>query len=519
MATDDLTFLELTDMAGIEWSPAQREFARVAFCGLPPSPSSIGKKLWGFEEAPTKLHLRIVGAVCGREAGKSLLAGCRAVHLACTVDLSPIRHREVAVCPVVSTDIDTARQVVRFALGLCEELGIPTTNLIRDGEDGFSIIRSNGKLVNVMPKSATIGGRNVRGRSLVCVVLDEIAFFRDSRHKVNDIDIFDALKSRIMPGGQMILLSSPWTESGLLYDFWKRNYEHPKDGLIAWAPTSLMRSDRPDILEIIEMERETDPEKCARERDASFMTVGANQFFDPRAVQQSIVSAMATDAPQQTVAVGGDFAFTRNSSAFVAARVYQDKDAERPIYEVIGLKEMRPKGRPLKPSVVCRDAANFAKKIGVEEIIADGYSREAVAEHLEKHEITHIIAPAGSNAKQETFGVVRALFHEGRLRIPSDIDGSELVDKLMRQIKEVSGRPVQGGRVEIESPLWRSGEHGDLVSALVVALWRLSRLGPDAPDEEDDKDFDEYERAWMAEAAEKRQKVSRSNRRLTKGLY
>jgi hypothetical protein len=44
-------------------------------------------------------------------------------------------------------------------------------------------------------------------------------------------------------------------------------------------------------------------------------------------------------------------------------------------------------------------------------------------------------------------------------------------DRLLRQLREVTVRPLTGGGMSVSSP--RSpGGHGDLVSALVLALWQ-----------------------------------------------
>jgi hypothetical protein len=424
-----------------------------------------------------------------------------------TVDISKLSAREKALCPVIAPRLEEAQQVVRFSLGFAERCGLDITQRTAGGEQGFSIRRKNGQLVRIQARAATARGIAGRGYSIPGAILDEAAFFRDALSKVNDIEIYSAIKPRLMKGGQIVLLSSPWSEGGLLYDLWRRNYGKPVDALVAHAPTSLMRSDDPDRLVAIEADRTVDPEKAAREYDACFMTANAKAFFDPRSIAAAFVDADVSRKEESTRAVGGDFAFRSNSSAFAAAQV--SRDAERVSYEVFGLLEKKPVGEPLKPSVICAEASEFAKVAGTDEVVADGHHRESVAEHLWNNGVTHIIAPAGSVGKTEVYQVARQLLHEGAVRIPNNLPGAE---KLKQQLRETTYRALAGGSVTIDHPLWRTGEHGDLVSALVLALWRCYRLGaPDAPDAER-TDVDEFERFFMTKFVEDESLTRRAER-------
>lgn len=490
-----LSYLQFAEALELELTPAQREFARVAFDGGVPCPCEICRELWGTWDKATNVARWVVAAVCGRGSGKSLLGGSRILHLAMTVDISKLAEREKALCPVIAPRLEEAQQVVRFSLGFAERCGLDISQRTAGGEQGFSIRRENGQLVRIQARAATARGIAGRGYSIVGAILDEAAFFRDALSKVNDIEIFSAIKPRLMKGGQIVLLSSPWSESGLLYDLWRRNFGKPIDALVAHAPTSLMRTDDPERILAIEADRAIDPEKAAREYDAKFMTANVKAFFDPR----SIAAAFVPQVPRQdraTRAVGGDFAFKSNSSAFAAAQAVRVEDGVS--YEITDLVEYRPSGEALKPSVICKDAADFAKLHGTDEIIADGHHRESVAEHLWTNGISHILAPSGAVGKAEVYQIARQLLHEGLVKIPEEIRGSQaLAEKLKQQLRETTYRALAGGNVSIDHPLWRTGEHGDLVSALVLALWRAYKLGAPEPEKQRRTDIDELEQYFM----------------------
>ena len=513
---DRLSYLDFVDALGLTLSPAQRLFAAVAFDGaVPPKDNVAAVTLFGRAD-PSTLHVppearKVAGAVCGRGSGKSLLGGTRALHLAMTVDVSRLQPREVAVCPVIAPDLDTAKVVVRFALGAAESLGLRITNRVADGEEDFSIMRASGRRVRIVARAASAGGVAARGRFMPCAVMDEAAFFRDSNHKVNDQDIFDAIKPRIAPEGQLVLLSSPWMENGLLYELWRRNYGKPFDAIVAHAPTGLMRADDASILRDIELERKVDPEKCARERDAEFMTSNAAAFFNPRAVAATLCADVVRDSERaySTKAVGGDFAFRRNSTAFVACATreieLEDKSRKR-VFDIVDLCEEMPRGAPLKPSETCARGAAFAKDAGTDEIIADGHYREAVVEGLADHGVSFVLAPEGAGGKAEVAQVVRTLLHEGAVRVDSKLP---LADKLVRQLREVTSRALSGGGISLDSPTWRTGEHGDLASAFFLAVWRAYRLGWTAPEKNSGVVVDPIEQQLMEEASAQEQRARR----------
>ena len=480
----------------------------MAFDGERPDDSELAVRMFGRQqpsamETPPEAR-KTAAAVCGRGSGKSLLGGTRALHLAMTVDVSRLQPREVAVCPVIAPDLDTAKVVVRFALGAAEALGLRIVNRVADGEEDFSIVRANGKRVRIVARAASAGGVAARGRFMPCAVMDEAAFFRDSNHKVNDQDIFDALKPRIAPEGQLVLLSSPWLENGLLYELWRRNFGKPFDAVVAHAPTGLMRADDEAILRDIELERRVDPEKCARERDAEFMTSNAAAFFNPRAIA-AMVCPDVERVPTATRAVGGDFAFRRNSTAFVACETHELPGGKR-VFDITALLEEMPRGQPLKPSATCAKGAEFAREVGTDEIIADGHYRETVVEELSNNGVSFILAPEGASGKAEVAQVVRNLMHEGSIRLRADIP---LADKLLRQLREVTSRALSGGGISLDSPTWRTGEHGDLASAFFLAVWRAYKLGWTAPERAVNNDADEYEQQLMIEEQAREQREQR----------
>ena len=324
--------------------------------------------------------------------------------------------------------------------------------------------REHGRIVAVECLPATRGGSALRGRSLVGAVLDEACFFRDDEFVVNDGELFKAVAPRVMAGGQVVLASTPWAEGqGLLADLFHTNLGAPRTALAAHAPTLLLRDDA-RTRAMVERERERDPDNAAREFDAEFMSAGSGVFFDPQAIDRSVDASLRlplAHVPSEAAAAGADFGFRSDSSALVVARF------DGTLYRVANLLELRPqRGQPLQPSLVVATFADATRRYGVPAVVANRHYEEAIREHLGAHGLRLVPAADGLRGKLETYTRARALLHEGRVRLPEH-------PRLVAQLKAVVSRPTPGGGLTITSPRRAGGGHGDLVSALVLALAAL----------------------------------------------
>lgn len=466
-------FTAFVSWLGITLTLGQRVAVLVAYDGLEPKDlrgdeRDMARKLFGDVQTIPPAARRTIVAVCGRAGGKSyVLSALRMLHLALTVSLATLAPGEVAVALVVAPDKKTAGQVLRFALGAARQRPELKRRIVSTTAEGFELKRDDGQ-VSIQVLAATRGGSAVRGRSYVGAVLDECAFFRDADSGVvNDAEIYKAIIPRVMQGGQIVLASTPWAELGLLYDFHQRNHGHPVDAVSVHAPTLLLRGDQ-ETRDLVATEYARDPMNAAREFGAEFMASAGEAFFDGEAIKQAIDETLILPAPRAHLiaSVGADMGFRSDS----AAQVVTLRDDVR--ITVASVQELRPeKGKPLKPSEVVRQFAIVARGFEAAYVVADGHYRESIQEHLSEHGLELTMAPEGAKGKSDTYTAVRIKLNEGRIRLPNH-------ERLIRQLKEVRARPVSGGGISIVSPRWRTGGHGDIVSAFVLAAWDSARQMP-----------------------------------------
>lgn len=468
------SFLEFVKSdLGVTLTPGQRVLCGIAFDGMEPdalegADRELARQIFGDVDTIPPGARNVLAAMCGARAGKSyILCALRLLHLSLTVDLSMLAPGEVASGPIVAPDMRLAQQTLRYITGAVDAAPGLAAMVRKQGVEALTLLRPDGVMVTMECLPATRGGSAVRGRALFGAILEEACFFRGSDSVINDEELFKAVAPRIVPAGQLIIASTPWAESGLLYDLYEHNWGSPTDALSAHAPTLLLRNDE-HTRELVEKERERDPDNAAREFDAEPMVSGTSDFFDLQAIKQceadDLPLVLAPQLPQDACAVFGlDTGFRKDPSAGVVVRRTGD------IYEVAECVEIRPpKGGRLVPSVTILELFTRAKHHRCAVAVADGHYIETVREHSGGIELRE--APSGVAGKVGAYTDARRLINEGKVRIPA---GNK---RLLAQLRQVVQKPTPGGQLSITSPR-RGGAHGDLASAFVLALWAVANTG------------------------------------------
>jgi hypothetical protein len=387
----------------------------------------------------------------------------------CVRDLSALAPGEEAFATVVAPNDDLRQQAINYALGACRTkpelralLRLPKGTKPEDTPSEFGLWRPDfDRVVMFNGAVATRGGYGVRGRWHTDLAMDECAFFRDSSSKVNDKDIYEAGVSRVLPGGQVMLGSTPWAKAGLLYEFYRDNYGKPESCLVAHAPTLLL-NDNPTTRQVVEMETKRDPDNARREYDAVFMESGTTIFFEETTLTKALTDEPFELRPGDQVAAGADLGLRADSSALALAAIRGDT-----IHVFDGLECRPSEDAPLSLEKTFSEFVTKLRERRCGYVMADQHYREALHEFLVKHDMA--VAPA-QETPADRYVRTRVLLRAGRVKI----HGLEFRDRLMRQLREVQGKPTTGGGMSIVHPRWATGGHGDIADAFVLALWQLA---------------------------------------------
>ncbi len=489
-----MTYLAFCERVGVRLESGQEAFARVAFDNDMPAslPDAVRERMAlifgpNFTSPPRRARA-VVAAVCGARSGKSYLAALRLLHLSLTLPLDRLAPGEHAFGLFVAPDLRLAQQTLRYVRGVFDAVVRQARGLRLLSETETSLSFARGKhAVTLECLPATRGGAAGRGRTLIGAVLDEAAFFRDESYKVNDAEVYEALRPRVIAGGQLLLVSTPWAKAGLLYELWRDNWGRPNTCVAAHAPTSVMRDDVA-ILDQVEAERERDPDNAAREFDAVFGDLSSGRFFDDALLERAVSDDVTSASPGTVVTAGADLGFAKNSSALVV--VYRVAE----VYHVAEVLELVPGATALRPSEVFAEFSRALARHQATHVLADQYHYHALREAVAGSELSVSAAPAGQAGKADTYLRLRTLLREGRVRLPRH-------RRLLAQLGQVVARPTPGGGLSVTSPTTADGAHGDLASALVLAVWQAS--GVEVPGPEAEPGTIEF---W---AAEERREIER----------
>lgn len=482
---------------------------KVAFDGvqpkdLPEAEREIAREMFGDLRTVHPSLLDVLVFVFGARGGKTRLGAARLLYLALFADLSSLAPGQEGKCWVIAPELDLASEAMNYIKGALEadpQLRGFLVNPPRAGVkvERVTILRPDGRIVAFEAKAAKRMGVTERGRTLIGVLLDEAAFFLDESYKVNDVEIFNAIQPRMfLPVGQLLIFSTPWAESGLLFDLYKANHPRvggkPTTALAALASTPAMRSD-PGVLsqvdKAVHIDQQRGTQNAQREFFCKFLSVSAAQFFAADDLTAAIAppEGLPTVAPiGARVGAGGDVGLVKNSSTIAIAYRVENR------LTVPVVRELHPdQGNALKPSAVWELFASTLRTWGAATLALDQAERESAREDLGKAGLTVVAAHPVMDCMAE----LRTALRERRVTLPDD-------PLLREQLRSIRVRPRPGGGESLVVPTTPDGRHCDRAVAVATAVFEAWHRGvPVTPVVVDTRDPLEREHEARLERAER----------------
>lgn len=491
---------------GLHLTPGQSVIAKLAFgdhqmADLDGEERALATEMLGGEFHIPDLARHVVALRLGRGSGKTTLCAAYLIYSMMTQDLSRCGPGDLPIAVLIAPNKQTARigmRMMREYVRSHKELERRVESDRSENENDPVLVmkRPDGRMVAAGVFAAAVGGKNVRGRSIVTALMDEAEFFRsEDDSAVSDTDVYRAITPRLL--GKALFISTPWPTETLMSQLFAQNWSNPVAALAIKAPTTLMRSDSPEALRTVEIEMKRDPDNARREFYCETDGIRTEGFFENIALEQACKPLGFLGEPRNPlhpVAVGVDWAFSRDSSTCCVVQF------DGTTYRVSDMLELKPKpGAPLKPSEVVARFAEIAHKYGVSHVVGDEHYREALKEHLQSHGLGIISVPGGITGKALTYSRTRSLLHDGKLLLPP----SDLTKRLIQQAGLVVARATAGGNLTIRQARRTGLGHGDLVSAWVAAVHHLAYHQPKKEDsipERGTPEWETYQKAQLIKA-------------------
>ncbi len=171
-------------------------------------------------DPPTR-QPREVWIIAGRRAGKDSVASVIAAHAAAFFDpKGKLRGGERACVLCLACDRDQSRIVLNYIRSYFTDIPMLRDMVRGERADGLGL--ANGVDIVV----ATNSYRSIRGRSVLCAIFDEVAYWRSETSVAPDVETYHAVVPGLatLPNSVLIGISTPYKKSGLLYDKWRQHY-------------------------------------------------------------------------------------------------------------------------------------------------------------------------------------------------------------------------------------------------------------------------------------------------------
>lgn len=403
-------------------------------------------------DAPTEMIL-----LAGIRSGKSLIAAAAAVHASQRCQVDHLAAGEIPRVSIVSLTQDLSSVVLQHLRGAI--LGSPLLSrlLVRQTADTIVLRHPSGRPVEIKVVAGSKAAGALVARWSAGLILDEASRMSGSEDAVVSFDdARAAMVGRLLPGAQMISISSPWGPSGPFYDLFTESHGNPTSRIVS------MRARGPAMNPVwwtpercCELQA-NDPESYATDVDCRWRT--ADESFLSADQVDRCTRADALDVPpdpRNTYVAAMDPATRSNAWTLII----MTRDGKQ--RTVCVAREWVPKAGPLSPSEVLADIAVICRSYGVTTVQSDGWSLDALRDLARQHGLSLFCPSSGNQDRTDRYLALRRDIQEGLISIPAEA-------QLRQDLLGLRRRVTQNG-VTIHLPQTSDGRHCDYAPSMALA--------------------------------------------------
>jgi hypothetical protein len=392
--------------------------------------------------APPPGGWREAVAVVGRQSGKSTVVGTVVAYE------SAMRGQRGTLGLLVAQDERSVRRTLfNYAREPFRSLEILRAEVQRETADAVEL-RSGVTLACYPCRPAA-----VRGVRAGVVGVDELAYFVSTEGNRVDSEMLTALRPTLATtGGKLLILSSPYGQSGALWDLHRQHFGRDDSPVLVWqASAPEMNPTLP--ADYLARMAEDDPEAYRSEVLGEFRA-GIASLFDAGALEAVVVPERRELPPVDGARY---WAFVDpsggRSDAFTVAIGHAF--GERAVVDVV-----RAWPSPFNPSGVVAEAAALLRAYRVREVVGDRYGGEWPAEAFRAHRIAYTVA---DKPKGDLYLELLATVNSGHVELPD-------VPDLLRELRGLERRRGMSGRDRVDH---RPGGHDDRANAVAGVAFLL----------------------------------------------
>lgn len=384
--------------------------------------------------------------VVSRRGGKSFTLSILAVFVSIFKDWTPfLTTGEKGWVFIISTDKTQSRIIKGYIESILDSQPI-FRNMVEKVTSEEIHLKNK---INIIIKTPTF--RGTRGFSLVCCLLEELAFWRSEEHLANvDYEILRALRPAMatVPGSILIGISSPYQKRGILFDMYSK-YWGDSNGPLIWVAPSILMNPTLDK-NIIKNAYDRDPAAARSEWDAFFRDDISN-FLGIDEIRGSIVTGRYELPKIADVKYRGFLDPSGGKSDSMCLCLSHMESSGKIVIDVI--RERRP---PFQPADVVKEFSGVLESFNVREIESDRYAGEWVSSAFSDFGIR--VKNSALN-KSEIYLEFQPLLLNGTV---------ELLDsrRMAAQLSNLERRTRPGGKDAVDHI---RGQHDDVANVVAAA--------------------------------------------------
>ena len=429
---------------------------------------------------------RTVVGLIGRRSGKSFISCFAALYeiiFGGHTNPNHILEGQEVIVPYVAQDLATAKINMRTIALLAKMVPMLEDQIAKSLPDVIEF--KNG--IKVIPEPPVI--KTGRGVAIPFAILDEVGFWYKTSDAVNpDVEVERAISPAMtqFPNRKMFIISSPYTEEGILWEYSKAGtagIHAPLDkkakyanALVMQASTAAMANPtliRAGLKDTLEEEQAKDPEGFIREYGARFVSAISGylpQHLVQAAIDKGVGLRKRAEIEKHLLVpfyiAAMDPAFRHDSWAFT---IFHRDQFGRVIQDVLQVwTPNKKRGIILNPAIIMSEIDELCKAWNVKFIYSDQAHFDSLQQIALQFKLPITEVPFTGASKAGIFGSLLSMLRQGNLRLLDN-------DAQYQQLVQLQKKMTAMGGIQISAP---KGRHDDIACALALGISKAMSAYP-----------------------------------------
>jgi len=379
--------------------------------------------------------------ITGRQAGKSQIASAIACYVAATSKARSGGH----ILLLAQDQRAAMRVLMTYVREIFADVPALASELIGSTQDTLTL--RNGTSLSVYPCRPA----SLRGIRSPLVILDELAHMLSTEGNPVDREMLRAARPTLATtGGKLLVLSSPYSASGALYDLHKRHFGDETSSTLVWAATAPEMNSTLSA-DYLERMRTEDPDAARSEIDGEFRA-GVSSLFDTEVID-ACVDRNVRERPRLNDVIYSCFIDASSGRADAFAQAFSHNEGRHRVV----LDALYVWSAPFDPASVIAEASTNAKRFGLFSVTGDKYAPGFLVSGFREHGIAYRFS---ERDRSQIYLEALPLLNAGQVSLLDD-------PNLHRELRALERRRGTAGRDKVDHP---RGGHDDAANAACGSL-------------------------------------------------